>query len=92
MEAGKLSGIALGYGLDDWGFESLQELGIFLLTTASRTTQGPTKPTIKRVKGALSRRVRRPGSEADHRPQSSAEVKNARRYTSTPQYSLIARY
>jgi hypothetical protein len=30
------SGIALGYGLDDRGFESRQELGIFFFTTASR--------------------------------------------------------
>jgi hypothetical protein len=30
------SGIALGYGLDDRGFESRQGLGIFLFTTASR--------------------------------------------------------
>jgi hypothetical protein len=30
-------GIALGYGLDDRGFESWQGLGIFLFTTASKT-------------------------------------------------------
>jgi hypothetical protein len=31
-----VSGIALGYGLDDLGLESRQGLGIFLLITASR--------------------------------------------------------
>jgi hypothetical protein len=34
------SGIALGYGLDDWGFEFRQVLGIFLLTTTSRPALG----------------------------------------------------
>jgi len=28
--------------------------------------------------------IKRPGREADHSPPSSAEVKNAWRYTSTP--------
>jgi hypothetical protein len=32
-EPGKLSGIALGYGLDDRRFESRQGMGIFLFTT-----------------------------------------------------------
>jgi hypothetical protein len=40
-ESGWLSAIALGYGLDDWGFEFRQRLGIFLLTTASRPVLGP---------------------------------------------------
>jgi hypothetical protein len=31
-EPGYLSGIDLGYGLDDRGFEYLQVLGIFLFT------------------------------------------------------------
>jgi hypothetical protein len=31
-----------------------------------------------------------PGREADHSPPSSAEVKNAWSYTSTPQYALMA--
>jgi hypothetical protein len=35
-EPGWLSGIALGYGLNDRGFETRQGLGIFLFTTASR--------------------------------------------------------
>jgi hypothetical protein len=37
-----VSGIALGYGLDDRGFESWQGLGISLFTTASRPALGPT--------------------------------------------------
>jgi hypothetical protein len=34
--------------------------------------------------------VKRPGREADHSPPSSAEVKNAYRYTFTPQYAFMA--
>jgi len=40
-------GIALGYGLDDPGFDSRQRLGIFLFTTASRMALGPTQPPIQ---------------------------------------------
>jgi hypothetical protein len=34
----QISGIELGYGLDDRGFESRQGLGIFLFITTSRPT------------------------------------------------------
>jgi hypothetical protein len=70
-------GIALGYGLNDRGSRvrfSGEGLGIFLFTTASRTALGPTQPPNQWVPGALSLGVKRPGSEADHSPQSSAEV------------------
>jgi hypothetical protein len=40
------------------------------------------------VPGALSLGVKRLGSEADHLPPSSAEVKNAWRYTYTPTIRL----
>jgi hypothetical protein len=77
-------GIALGYGLDDRGFEFRQGLGIFLFTTASRMALGPTQPPIQWVPGALSLEVKRPGREADHSPPSSTEVKNAWSCTFTP--------
>jgi hypothetical protein len=64
-------------GLGERGFESRQELGIFLFTTASRPSLGPTQPPIQWVPGALSLGVKRPGGEADHSIPSSAEVKNA---------------
>jgi hypothetical protein len=57
---GILSGIALGYGLDDLEFESGQRLGILLSTTASGTAP------IQWVAGALSLRAKRPECEADH--------------------------
>jgi hypothetical protein len=69
------SGITLGYGLDDRGFESREELGIFLFTTVSRPTQGPTQPPIQWVPGILSLGVKRPEREADHSPPSSSDVK-----------------
>jgi hypothetical protein len=36
--------------------------------------------------------VKRPGREADHSPQPSAEVKNAWSYISTPEYVFMAWY
>jgi hypothetical protein len=66
--------IALDYGLDDWGLDSQQELGIFIFT-ASRQALGPTQHPIQWAQGALSLGVKRPGREADHSPTSSAEVK-----------------
>jgi hypothetical protein len=51
---------------------------------------GPTQPPIQWVPGDLSLGVKRPGHETDHSPRSSAEVKNAWRYTSTPQYAFMA--
>jgi hypothetical protein len=56
---------------------------IFLFTTASRTSLGPTQPPIQWVPGALSLGVKRPGQEAEHSPLPSAEIKNAWSYTST---------
>jgi hypothetical protein len=79
-------GIALGCELDDWG--SRKGLGNLLFTTASRPTLGPTQPPIQWVLGALSSGVQRPGREADHSLPSSAEVKNAWSYTSTPPLRL----
>jgi hypothetical protein len=73
------------------GFDSRRGLGIFLFTTAmSRTALGLTQPPIQWVSGALSLGVKRPWREADHSPPSSAEVKNAWSYTSTPQYAFMA--
>jgi hypothetical protein len=74
--------------LDDRGFESRQWLGIFLLTTASRQALEPTKPPLQWVPRALSFGAKRPGRKADHSPPSSAEVKNAWSYTSTPPIRL----
>jgi hypothetical protein len=66
------------------GFDSRQGLGIFLFATASRPALGATQPPTKWVPGVLSTGVKRPGREASHSAQSSAEVKNTWSYTSTP--------
>jgi hypothetical protein len=63
--------------LDDLEFESWQELGIFLLTNASRPVLGPTHPPIQWVPGTLFLGVNWPGREADHSTPSSVEIKNA---------------
>jgi hypothetical protein len=57
------------------GFNSQQGLGIFLLTTASRTALRPTQPPVQWVPGALSLGVKQQGREADHSSPSSAKVK-----------------
>jgi len=77
----------LGCRLGNWGFEG-QGLGIFLFTTMSRPAPGPTHPPIQRVPGALSLGINWPGRVADHLPPSSAKVKNAWSYTSTPPIQL----
>jgi hypothetical protein len=61
---------------------------ILLFTTASRPALGPTQPPIQWVPGFLSLGIKRPGSEADHSSPSSALIKNAWSYTSTPPIRL----
>jgi hypothetical protein len=53
---------------------------------------GPPNLLRKGVPGALSLGVNRPGCEAEYPPPSSAEVKNAWRYISTPQYTFMVWY
>jgi hypothetical protein len=66
---------ATGWTIGVLGFDSRWALGIFLFTTVSRTALGPTQPPMQWVPGALSLGVKRPGSETDHSPASSVEVK-----------------
>jgi hypothetical protein len=64
-------------------------MGFVLFTTASRSAVGPTQTPVQSVYRRLfSRGVRRPECEADHSHTSSAEAKNAWRYTSTPPVRL----
>jgi hypothetical protein len=72
------------------GFNSQQELGIFLFTTMSRMALGPTQSPIQCVLGALSVGVKRPGREADHSPPSSAKVKECVELYLHPQYAFMA--
>jgi hypothetical protein len=75
---------ATGWKIGVLGFDSWWGLGIFLFTTMSRLALGLTQPPIQWVSGEISLGVKRPGREADHSPPSSAEVRNAWSYTSTP--------
>jgi len=66
--------IQLRYGLDDRGFESRQELGVFLFAPASRPALGPIQFPTQWVPGAHSLGVKLLVREADNSPPSSAEV------------------
>jgi hypothetical protein len=57
-------------------FDSRQGQEIFLYSTASGPTLGPTQSLMQCVPGAFSPGLKRQGREADHSPPSSAEVKN----------------
>jgi hypothetical protein len=48
----------------------------FLFSTASRQVLGPTEAPIQWVPGVLSPGIKRPGREAEHSSQCSADVKN----------------
>jgi hypothetical protein len=84
----KLRTTALGYGLDDQGFESQHEVEIYLFTTETGPNLQPTQPPIQWVPGTLSLGIKWPGREADHSPPTSVEVKNTWSYTSTPPIRL----
>jgi hypothetical protein len=73
------------------GFDSRREQRVFLFATASRPALGHIQPTNS-VPGTLSSGVELWGSETDHSPTSSAEVKNAWSYTSTPSYVFMTWY
>jgi len=63
---------------------------IFHFTIASRQALGPNQPTNQWVPVVLSLRVKRPGRPADNSPPSSAKVKSAWSYSSTPPYAFTA--
>jgi hypothetical protein len=58
----------------------------YAFATTSTPTLGSTQPPIQWLPGTFSLEVKRPGYKADH-----SEVKNARSYTSTPPYVMMAR-
>jgi hypothetical protein len=65
------------------GFNSRRGMGIFLLTTASRMSLGPSQPPIQGVPQALSLGVKQPGREANHSPHLMPRSKNEWSYTFT---------
>jgi hypothetical protein len=80
-----VSGIAVGYGLDDRELESRQRLGIFLFTTTVWGAHPASYPVG--IRGSFPG-CKAAGDEADHSPPSSTEVKNAWSYTSIPSVRL----
>jgi hypothetical protein len=80
----ELGTTALGYRLDDQGFDFQQGLEIFLFSTASRPALGTTQPPIQWVPETLSLGVKWLRHEVDHSPPSSAEVKNVWSYIPYP--------
>jgi hypothetical protein len=77
----------LGYGPEDGGSIPGRGNGG---SRPDRLWDSPQPPTcIPRLSGTLTPEVRRPGREADHSPPSSAEVKKAWSYNSTPQYDFM---
>jgi hypothetical protein len=86
--AGIAQRYSAGLRAEKSGFEFRQGLGIFLLTTANRQVLRPTQSPIQRVTGALSLGVKWSGCEDDHSPPSSAEVRNAWSYISSPPIRL----
>jgi len=69
-------------------FDFQMDREFFLFASGFRQVLGPTQLPTQWVPRALSLEVKRPGSEADYSPSSSAEVKNAWNYTYTPQIRL----
>jgi hypothetical protein len=63
-----------------------------LFATASRPALESTHTPIQWVPGAFSPAVKPPECEDIHSSASSAEVKNAWTYTSSPSYVLMAWY
>jgi hypothetical protein len=71
-------GIALGYGMDDRSFRlrfTAAGAGKFSLHHRLQNGSGADPAPYLMGTGALSRRVKRSGREADHSPPSNAEVK-----------------
>jgi hypothetical protein len=83
-------GTALGYGLDDRGsrIRFPAEAGNFSLHHRVQNGSGAHPASYPMNTRDSFPGVKRPVNEADHSPPSSAEVKNAWNYTSTPPIRL----
>jgi hypothetical protein len=82
--------IALGYGLDDGGFESRQRLRIFLFTTASRLDLGPNQPKPMRATGSFPG-VKRPGVKMTTYLHIVSRSRMRGAIPPLPQYAFMAR-
>jgi hypothetical protein len=71
-------------------FSAGTTMGFLLFATAPVRLSGPPRLLSHEYRMLLPKVVKRPGHEAYNSPPSSAEVKNAWSYTSTPQYDFMA--
>jgi hypothetical protein len=86
-EKNRYSDWATGWTIGYLGFDSRQRLGIFLFTRVQNGSGAhPASYPIRT--GSSSLGVKRPEREANHSSPSSAEVKYAWSYTSTPPVCL----
>jgi hypothetical protein len=80
----------MGYGLDDWGFESRQGLEIFLFSTVFRPAVGPTQPLIHWVSRALSLGRNRRGVKLNTHLHLVPRSRMRGGIPSLPQYAFMA--
>jgi hypothetical protein len=80
----------LGYEMDDWGSIRGRGYDEFSLCHSVQTGYGAHPASYPVAKVDSSSGVKRLEHEADRSPPSSAEVKNAWIYISTPQYIFMA--
>jgi hypothetical protein len=93
LEAGIAQSVYwLCYGLDDRGVGVRVQVGsrIFSFPHCPDRFWGSPSLLSNAYRGALSPRAKRPGSEGDHSPQTSAEVNKILIYTCTPPYAFMA--
>jgi hypothetical protein len=94
MSKSRYSSISIvsGYGLGDLAIEvwsPAEARSIFLLTSVSRPSLGPTQPPVQWVPGPFPEGKAQSGHDVDHSPPTSAEFVNVfRSHTSSPPVRL----
>jgi hypothetical protein len=84
--------IAPAYGFGGRGFGVRVPVGVRFFSSPRRPdlSTGPLSLLSNEYRRLFLPGVKRPGREADHSSQTSAEVKNTWIYTSTPPYVFMA--
>jgi len=84
----ELCGVAPGCGLNDRGFGSRREVGVFSSPPRPDRLWGPPSLLSNEYERLFPWGVERSAREADHSPLSSAEDRNTWSYISTPPIRL----